>query len=44
VFQALNAGFRGVLSKNTGGEVVHAVEVLLNQQNFFQPRNDFPLW
>ena len=31
--------------KNTGSEVVHAIEVLLNNQNFFQPiRNDAPVW
>jgi DNA-binding NarL/FixJ family response regulator len=43
--QALNAGCRGALSKNTGSEIVHAIEVLLNQQNFFQPiRSDAPVW
>ena len=43
--EALNAGCRGALSKNTGSEVVHAIEVLLNNQNFFQPiRNDAPVW
>jgi DNA-binding NarL/FixJ family response regulator len=39
--EARNAGFRGALSKNTGSEVVHAIEALLNHQNFFEPaRND----
>lgn len=43
--QALNAGCRGALSKNTGSEIVHAIEVLLSHQNFFQPiRNDTPVW
>lgn len=43
--QALNAGCRGALSKNTGSEVVHAIEVLLSKQNFFQPiRSDAPVW
>jgi DNA-binding NarL/FixJ family response regulator len=43
--QALNAGCRGALSKNTGSEIVHAIEVLLNNQNFFQPiRSDAPVW
>ena len=35
--QARNAGFRGALSKNTGSEVVHAIEKLLAHQNFFEP-------
>jgi DNA-binding NarL/FixJ family response regulator len=35
--QARNAGFRGALSKNTGSEVVHAIETLLSHQNFFEP-------
>jgi len=44
-YQALNAGCRGALSKNTGSEIVHAIEVLLNHQNFFQPiRSDVPVW
>jgi DNA-binding NarL/FixJ family response regulator len=44
-FQALNAGCRGALSKNTGSEIVHAIEVLLNHQNFFQPiHSDAPIW
>ena len=44
-YQALNAGCRGALSKNTGSEIVHAIEVLLNHQNFFQPiRSDAPVW
>lgn len=43
--QALNAGCRGALSKNTGSEIVHAIEVLLNNDNFFQPiRSDTPVW
>jgi DNA-binding NarL/FixJ family response regulator len=43
--QAISAGCRGALSKNTGSEVVHAIEVLLNHQNFFQPiRSDAPVW
>ena len=43
--QALSAGCRGALSKNTGSEVVHAIEVLLNNQHFFQPiRSDAPVW
>jgi DNA-binding NarL/FixJ family response regulator len=43
--QALNAGCSGALSKNTGSEIVHAIEVLLNHQNFFQPiRSDAPVW
>ena len=43
--EALNAGCRGALSKNTGSEIVHAIEVLLNHQNFFKPiRNDAPVW
>jgi DNA-binding NarL/FixJ family response regulator len=43
--EARNAGFRGVLSKNTGSEVVRAVEVLLNNQEFF-PRipSDAVVW
>ncbi len=43
--EARSAGFRGALSKNTGGEVVHAIEVLLNQQHFFEPiRSDATVW
>jgi len=43
--QARSAGFRGALSKNTGSEVVHAIETLLNHQNFFQPiRSDAAVW
>lgn len=43
--EALRAGCRGALSKNTGSEVVHAIELLLSNQNFFQPiRNDAPVW
>jgi DNA-binding NarL/FixJ family response regulator len=30
------AGFRGAVSKSTGTEVVKGVEVLLQQQTFFQ--------
>jgi DNA-binding NarL/FixJ family response regulator len=33
--EALMAGFRGAVSKNTGSEVVRAIEMLLNHQNFF---------
>lgn len=43
--QAMNAGCRGAISKNTGSEIVHAIEVLLSHQNFFQPiRTDAPVW
>lgn len=43
--EARNAGFRGTLSKNTGSEVVHAIEALLNHQNFFPPvRTDAVAW
>lgn len=35
--EALHAGFKGAISKSTGSEVVRAIEVLLNHQNFFQP-------
>ncbi|HZQ19557.1 MAG TPA: response regulator transcription factor [Terriglobales bacterium] len=43
--EARNAGFRGALSKNTGSEVVHAIEALLNQQTFFEPiRSDAIIW
>lgn len=43
--QARSAGFRGALSKNTGSEVVHAIEVLLDHQNFFEPiRSDAMVW
>jgi DNA-binding NarL/FixJ family response regulator len=43
--QAKNAGFRGALSKNTGSEVVHAIQALLDHQNFFQPvRSDAAVW
>ena len=35
--EAMHAGFRGAVSKNTGSEVVRAVEALLNKQRFFQP-------
>ncbi|MBV9341993.1 MAG: response regulator transcription factor, partial [Acidobacteria bacterium] len=34
--EALHAGFMGVVSKNTGAEVVRAIETLLKHQNFFQ--------
>ena len=34
--EALHAGFMGVVSKNTGSEVVRAIEMLLRHQNFFQ--------
>lgn len=43
--EALHAGFKGAVSKNTGSEVVHAIEVLLNHQSFFQPiRSDALVW
>jgi DNA-binding NarL/FixJ family response regulator len=43
--QARSAGFRGALSKHTGGEVVDAIEVLLKHENFFQPvPRDAPVW
>lgn len=43
--EALHAGFKGAISKNTGSEVVHAIEVLLKRQNFFQPiRSDAQVW
>ena len=35
--EAVHAGFRGAVSKNTGSEVVRAVESLLNHQRFFLP-------
>ena len=39
--EALHAGFRGAVSKNTGSEVVRAIESLLQHQNFFQsPHKD----
>ena len=34
--EALRAGFKGAVSKNTGSEVVRAIETLLEHQNFFQ--------
>lgn len=43
--EARNAGFRGALSKNTGSEVVHAIEALLNHQTFFETiRSDAIIW
>jgi DNA-binding NarL/FixJ family response regulator len=43
--QARNAGFRGALSKNTGSEVMRAIEVLLNHRTFFEPvRSDAMVW
>lgn len=43
--EARNAGFRGALSKNTGSEVVHAIEALLNNKTFFEPiRSDAIIW
>ena len=43
--EARNAGFRGALSKNTGSEVVHAIEALLNHQTFFEPiQSDAIIW
>ena len=39
--EAAHAGFKGAVSKNTGSEVVRAIEILLKHENFFQPvRND----
>ncbi|PYV70973.1 MAG: hypothetical protein DMG97_17630 [Acidobacteria bacterium] len=35
--EALQAGFKGAISKCTGSEVVKAIEVLLQHQHFFQP-------
>lgn len=35
--EAAHAGFRGAVSKNTGSEVVRAIEVLLTRKRFFQP-------
>jgi DNA-binding NarL/FixJ family response regulator len=35
--EAAHAGFKGAVSKNTGSEVVRAIEILLGHQNFFQP-------
>jgi DNA-binding NarL/FixJ family response regulator len=34
--EALHAGFMGVVSKNKGSEVVHAIETLLKHQSFFE--------
>jgi DNA-binding NarL/FixJ family response regulator len=43
--EALHAGFKGAISKSTGSEVVKAIEVLLQKQNFFQPvRSDAFAW
>jgi DNA-binding NarL/FixJ family response regulator len=35
--EAVHAGFKGAVSKNTGSEVVKAIETLLRHQSFFQP-------
>ena len=35
--EAVHAGFKGAVSKNTGSEVVCAIESLLNRHRFFQP-------
>jgi DNA-binding NarL/FixJ family response regulator len=35
--EAAHAGFKGAVSKNTGSEVVRAIESLLRHQSFFQP-------
>lgn len=35
--EAVHAGFRGAVSKNTGSEVVRAIESLLNHRRFFAP-------
>jgi DNA-binding NarL/FixJ family response regulator len=43
--EALHAGFKGAVSKSTGSEVVHAIEVLLENQSFFQPtQRDAFVW
>lgn len=34
--QAVHAGFKGAVSKNTGSEVIKAIELLLKDQVFFQ--------
>lgn len=34
--EAAHAGFRGAVSKNTGSEVLRAIETLLNHERFFQ--------
>lgn len=34
--EAQHAGFKGLVSKNTGSEVVRAIESLLSQRDFFQ--------
>jgi DNA-binding NarL/FixJ family response regulator len=38
--EAAHAGFTGAVSKNTGSEVVRAIEILLRHENFFQPQTD----
>jgi len=35
--EAQHAGFKGAVSKNTGSEVVRAIESLLSNHSFFQP-------
>lgn len=35
--EAQHAGFKGLVSKNTGSEVVRAIESLLRHREFFQP-------
>lgn len=35
--ESAHAGFKGAVSKNTGSEVVRAIESLLQHQSFFQP-------
>ena len=35
--EAQHAGFKGLVSKNTGSEVVRAIETLLTHHDFFQP-------
>ena len=43
--EAAHAGFKGAISKSTGSEVVKAIEVLLQHENFFEPvRNDAFVW
>jgi DNA-binding NarL/FixJ family response regulator len=42
--EARNAGFKGAVSKSTGGEVVKGVETLLQHESFFRATpNDFPV-
>jgi DNA-binding NarL/FixJ family response regulator len=34
--EAIHAGFKGAVSKDTGSEVIKAIELLLKDQVFFQ--------